>query len=64
MTPKNEASTRLAGLCRRGGCARGAAAVESAPGGRDGHGRIADVMLFGREAQPRSEIYVSRIWLE
>jgi hypothetical protein len=41
------------------------AAVESAPEGRRmDMARIADVMLFGRDAQPQSEVYVSRIWLE
>jgi len=41
------------------------AAVESAPEARRmDMARIADVMLFGREAQPQSEVYVSRIWLE
>jgi hypothetical protein len=41
------------------------AAVASAPDGRRMNlARIADVMLFGREAQPAAEFYVSRIWLE
>jgi hypothetical protein len=41
------------------------AAVESAPQGRSMDlARIADVMLFGRQGQPRAELYLSRIWLE
>ena len=41
------------------------AAVESAPEGRSMDlARIADVMLFGRQGQPRAELYLSRIWLE
>jgi hypothetical protein len=41
------------------------AAVEAAPEGRSMDlARIADVMLFGREAQPAAEFYLSRIWLE
>lgn len=41
------------------------AAVESAPQGRSMDlARIADVMLFGRNAQPPAELYLSRIWLE
>ena len=40
-------------------------AVESAPQGRSMDlAQIADVMLFGREAQPPAELYLSRIWLE
>lgn len=41
------------------------AAVESAPQGRSmDMARIADVMLFGRQGQSPSELYLSRIWLE
>jgi len=41
------------------------AAVESAPQGRSmDMARIADLMLFGRQGQSPSELYLSRIWLE